>query len=87
MNPETNPLEWGHDWIVVETRLGRFTYPSLRSLEWGHDWIVVETVQQPFASLIVSGVLEWGHDWIVVETRLAPQVEHHLPRLNGATTG
>ena len=79
-------LEWGHDWIVVETP----TPPMVRSfpwgLEWGHDWIVVETFR-PTETKTSPWGLEWGHDWIVVETRGGDQRRHVEQDLNGATTG
>ncbi len=37
-------LEWGHDWIVVETPLWQRSSRRTWVLEWGHDWIVVETL-------------------------------------------
>ncbi len=38
-------LEWGHDWIVVETQwiVHDPAVGVSATLEWGHDWIVVET--------------------------------------------
>ncbi len=39
-------LEWGHDWIVVETRRRAIHRHAIGRLEWGHDWIVVETFRQ-----------------------------------------
>ncbi len=60
-------LEWGHDWIVVETSLAVLAPVGRDPLEWGHDWIVVETIWC-FRAQNKIDLLEWGHDWIVVET-------------------
>ena len=65
-------LEWGHDWIVVETDDSRTRVREAVELEWGHDWIVVETGPERGA-LRDELVLEWGHDWIVVETVLGEE--------------
>ncbi len=47
-------LEWGHDWIVVETRTPPTLMQKLITLEWGHDWIVVETSKRRMTKVVTS---------------------------------
>ncbi len=41
-----SPLQWSHDYLVVETELGTDCFVITNTLQWSHDYLVVETEYQ-----------------------------------------